>query len=102
MLTRDELFAEMLAQRPEVGELVYVERRGGSYAWFRNGIGTPIAGPDAAAPLPDAWVYYGGQWPTDSDRMQAFFDDLLAEMEAAAGGEDRCRWSADDPWPHGH
>ncbi|MQA13522.1 MAG: hypothetical protein GEV09_04930 [Pseudonocardiaceae bacterium] len=92
----------MLAERPEPGELVYVERRGDSYTWCRAGVGTVVTGPDAGDPLPDAWVYYGGRWPDEPDRMPAFFDDLLAEMEAAAGGEDRCRWSLDDPWPHGH
>jgi hypothetical protein len=52
--------------------------------------------------LPDAWIYYSG-WPAqDLHEESAFFDDLFAEMDAAAGGHDRCRWSADDPWPHAH
>ncbi|MPZ65375.1 MAG: hypothetical protein GEU83_07595 [Pseudonocardiaceae bacterium] len=50
------MLAEMRAQRPEPGELVYVERRANSYAWFRNGIGTSLTGPEADTPLPDAWA----------------------------------------------
>lgn len=91
-----------MANWPEPDELVYVERRGESYAWQRNGIGVVIAGPDADAPLPDAWIYYAGWQRHDPQDPVAFFDDLLAEMEAAAGGQDRCRWSVDDPWPHSH
>ncbi len=59
----------------------------------------PLPTPDES--LPDAWIYYSG-WPTHDQAESAFFEDLLAEMEAAAGGHDRCRWSADDPWPHAH
>ena len=48
------------------------------------------------------WNWAGA--PTqDPDTVSAFFDDLFAEMEpSGSGGEDRCRWSLDDPWPHWH
>ncbi|MFY9805678.1 MAG: hypothetical protein WCC38_12540 [Pseudonocardiaceae bacterium] len=91
-----------MADWPEPGELVYLERRGDNYTMRRIGAdgALPLPAPDES--LPDAWIYYGG-WPThDQHSESAVVDDLLAEMEAAAGGEDRCRWSADDPWPHAH
>lgn len=91
-----------MADWPEPGELVYIERRGESYTWQRNGVGDVVARPDADTPLPDAWIYYAGWQLHDRDAPTAFFTDLLAEMEAAAGGFDRCRWSPDDPWPHSH
>jgi hypothetical protein len=95
-MNRSELRAELMADLPEPGELVYIERRDDSYA--------VVAGPDDGTPLPDAWIYYSGPWPTqDPDTVSAFFDDLFAEMEpSGSGGEDRCRWSLDDPWPHWH
>jgi hypothetical protein len=96
------LITELVADWPEPGELVYLERRGDSYRIRRIGADgvLPLPRPDEA--LPDAWLYYGGWPPRDQYDESAFFDDLLAEMEAAAGGNDRCRWSADDPWPHAH
>jgi hypothetical protein len=103
VLTRDELLAGIVADWPEPGELVYIERRGETYDWRRNGVGSVMAGPDADAPLPDAWIYYAGWQGHDRNDPGAFFEDLLAEMEGAAtGGQDRCRWSLDDPWPHSH
>jgi hypothetical protein len=103
-MNRNELRAELMADLPEPGELVYIERRDDSYAWRRTDAGTVVAGPDDGTPLPDAWIYYSGPWPTqDPDTVSAFFDDLFAEMEpSGSGGEDRCRWSLDDPWPHWH
>ena len=102
-MNRSELIAELMADLPEPGELVYIERRGDRYAWRRTNADTLVTRPDDGASPPDAWVYYHGPWPTrDSDAVSAFFDDLFAEMEAAAGGNDRCRWSVDDPWPHKH
>lgn len=102
-MNRNELLAELMADLPQPGELVYIERRGDSYAWRRSAVDTVVTRPDDEAPLPDAWIYYGGAWPTqNSDAVSAFFDDLFAEMEPAGGGEDRCRWSVDDPWPHWH
>lgn len=101
-LTREELFAEIVADWPEPGELVYIERRGETFRLARLSMGEIVAAPEADAPLPDAWVYYAGWQERQQKDPEAFFEDLLAEMEAAAGGYDRCRWSVDDPWPHSH
>jgi hypothetical protein len=68
----------------------------------RIGTGGAFVGPAQDTPLPDAWIYYSGWAAHHQHDVSAFFEDLFAEMEAAAGGHDRCRWSADDPWPHAH
>ncbi|MGH3909979.1 MAG: hypothetical protein ACRDRM_04020 [Pseudonocardiaceae bacterium] len=102
LLTQDELLAEIEADWPEPGEFVYIERRGDSYMLSRASFDVVVAGPEPDAPLPDAWIYYSGWQEHHRHNLSAFFDDLLAEMEAAAGGHDRCRWSVDDPWPHSH
>jgi hypothetical protein len=49
-------------------------------------------------------MYYSGRWPIDEpEKLPAFFEDLLAELESMTGAApDRCRWSPDDPWPHSH
>ncbi len=90
----------ILADWPEPGELVYIERRGDSYTLSRTDFGGVVTRPQPDAPLPDAWIYYAGWQERHKADPSAFFDDLFAEMEAAAGGHDRCRWSVDDPWPH--
>lgn len=91
-----------MADWPQPGELVYIERRGDSYTLRRIGAGGAFPGPEPDATLPDAWIYYSGWSAQHEHDVPAFIEDLLAEMEAAAGGHDRCRWSADDPWPHAH
>lgn len=96
------MIATIVADWPEPGELVYLERRGDSYALRRLGEGGTFSGPEPGESFPDAWIYYGGWQAHHRHDVSAFFEDLLAEMEAAAGGHDRCRWSADDPWPHAH
>ena len=96
------MLAQLEAEWPEPGELIYIERRGDCYTLSRTGFGVTVAGPEPDAPLPDAWIYYTGWQEHHRSNLSAFFDDLLAEMEAAAGGHDRCRWSVDDPWPHKH
>lgn len=96
------MVTEILADWPELGELVYIERRGDSYSVQRIGTGGAFVGPAPDTPLPDAWIYYSGWAAHHQHDVSAFFEDLFAEMEAAAGGHDRCRWSADDPWPHAH
>lgn len=99
-LTKGELLAAITDDPPEPGELVYVERRGDGYVMRRNDVGVVTAGPPEDAPLPDAWIFYSGRWPSSPDEAPAFLDDLLAEMEAGAGaGGNRCRWAADDPYP---
>ena len=91
----------MLAHPPEPGNLVYVERCGEEYGWRRIEPGVDDFGPGTGPP-PDAWIYYSGGWSGDPAGWDAFFEDLLAELESMTGGADRCRWSLDDPWPHGH
>jgi len=95
-LTREALSDALLAARPQSGDMVYVERRGEAYRW-----GTGPSG-DGGKPA-EAWIYYTGDWPVgDPGRWQAFFTDLLAEMDSMVGGPDRCRWALDDPWPDHH
>lgn len=93
----DDVRLQLLDEGLEPGELVYLERRGGEYTWER------AAGFDTPAELPEAWMYYAGAWPErGSEKVDAFFTDLQAELESMTGGADRCRWSPDDPYPHGH
>jgi hypothetical protein len=83
--------------------MVYIERRGGSYAWRLIGNAEDVTRQAAAAPLPDAWIFYAGAWPqTGAPGSDAFLTDLLEELDGGTGGQDRCRWPADDPWPHQH
>jgi hypothetical protein len=101
-LKRAELLDELVAGRPEPGDLIYIERRGDDYRWARTNPGEAVEMPGEGA-FPDAWMYYSGRWPLDEpDRLPAFFEDLLAEMETMTGAGDRCRWDANDPWPHSH
>lgn len=94
--------AQIVATRPEPGELVYLARVGTEYTWcvVLDPSQPPHTTPGATPP--DAWIYYSGVWPAPADAT-SFFDDLRAELESMTGeGADRCRWSLDDPWPHGH
>lgn len=91
-----------MADWPQPGEVVYLERRGDSYTMRRIGADGAFPTPAPDASLPDAWIYYSGWQEHHQKDVSAFIDDLFAEMDAAAGGLDRCRWSADDPWPHAH
>ena len=99
-MTRDELFASIVAAGPGRGDVVYLERRGDSYNWRMV---TDAETPSAAA-APDVWMSFSAAWPLDEPaRRRAFFDDLLAELESMADTADRCRWPLDDPWPnHAH
>ncbi|MDT5307167.1 MAG: putative dimethyl sulfoxide reductase chaperone [Mycobacterium sp.] len=99
-MTRDELFASIVAAGPGRGDVVYLERRGDSYNWrMVTDAETPAAGA-----APDVWMSFSAAWPLDEPaRLRAFFDDLLAELESMADTADRCRWPVDDPWPdHAH
>jgi hypothetical protein len=102
-VTRDELYDDMVATRPERGELIYVERRGGEYAWARVDLdGAPTETPST---IGDVWMFYAVQWRLDDpDSWRPFFDDLMDEMESMVTGKevDRCRWPVDDLWPHQH
>lgn len=97
---REQLLSTLLTADPQPGELVYVERRGDSYAWHRPSDAEQPALPDQA----DAWMYYSWQRPLgDHDTARAMLDDLLAEMESMTGcGPDRCRWPLDQPYPLRH
>jgi hypothetical protein len=99
-MTRDELFASIVAAGPGRGDVVYLERRGDSY---NCRMVTDAKTPSAAA-APDVWMSFSAAWPLDEPaRLRAFFDDLLAELESMADTADRCRWPLDDPWPdHAH
>ena len=99
-MTRDELFASIVAAGPGRDDLVYLERRGDSYNWrILTAVETRVA-----AAAPDVWMSISAAWPLDEPaRLHAFFDDLLAELESMADTADRCRWPIDDPWPdHAH
>ena len=98
-----ELQASILADPPTSGELVYLARTASQYTWcvVCDPAQPPHNTPGSA--LPDAWLYYGGTWPLDDPaRQEPFFADLRAELESMSGGDDRCRWPLDEPWPHGH
>jgi hypothetical protein len=100
---RAELLDDIVAARPEAGELIYIERRGEDYRWTRTNPGDTVDMPETGG-FPDAWMYYSGRWPLDDpEKLPVFFEDLLAELESMTGAApDRCRWSPDDPWPHSH
>lgn len=101
-MNRAQLVDDIMAARPEPGDLVYIERRGEDYNWSRTDPGGDVHTPEPGG-FPDAWMYYSGKWPVDQpDQVPAFFDDLLAELESMTGGYDRCRWDPSDPWPHQH
>ncbi len=103
-MNREELFTSIVAARPGRDDIVYLERRGNDYDWQMVPVGdvevdaSPSAGPD-----PDVWMSFSAAWPVDDpDRLRAFFDDMLAELESMADKTDRCRWPIDEPWPHSH
>lgn len=103
-MKRNELYASIGAvigaNRLDRDDLVYLERRGDDYEWRvvpTDGAVTP------GKPEPDAWMSFCATWPDDPERLQAFLDDLLAELEAGMSAPaDRCRWPTDQPWPHFH
>ncbi|MDT5095164.1 MAG: putative dimethyl sulfoxide reductase chaperone [Mycobacterium sp.] len=101
-MDREQLFASIVAACPDRDDVVYLERRGGSYAWrlIDNG---DLNADIPAGSGPEVWMSFSAAWPVDdAARMRTFFDDLLAELESMADQSDRCRWPLDEPWPHGH
>ena len=95
-MTRDELFASIVAARPGRDDLVHIQRCGEAYEWRMV---TALQIPSAAT-APDVWMSFSAAWPLDEPtRLRAFFDDLLAELESMADTADRCRWPIDEPWP---
>jgi hypothetical protein len=97
-MTRDELFASIVAAGLGRDDIVYLERTGDSYNWRRVGADKP-----PATTTSDVWMSFSAAWPIDEPaRLHAFFDDLLAELESMADSADRCRWPIDEPWPYRH
>ncbi|MBS4727034.1 hypothetical protein MSM1_01160 [Mycobacterium sp. SM1] len=100
-MTRDELLASIVAAHPDRDAVLYIERRGDTYDWRL--VQTGESGSVAVSTAPDVWMSFSAAWPFDEpDRLPAFFDDLLAELESMADTADRCRWPLDEPWPHHH
>jgi hypothetical protein len=98
-MTRDELFASIVAAGPGRDDLVYLERSGDAYDWHM----VTAAQMPSATTGADVWMSFSATWPLDQPaRLRAFFDDLLAELESMANTADRCRWPVDEPWPHHH
>jgi hypothetical protein len=101
-MDKDELFASIVAASPDRDDLIYLERHGDEYSWRLISAADSIADGPATGD-PDVWMSFSANWPADDpDRMRAFFDDLLAELESMADTADRCRWPLDEPWPHLH
>lgn len=99
-MDRAELFKSLADAAPSAEDIVYVARHGTDYSWHRV---SPGEGQPASSAAADVWMYFSGAWPQDDPvRLTAFCEDMLAEMESMAGGEDRCRWPLDQPWPLAH
>ena len=98
----DELFASIEAHRPGRDDVVYLECRGDEYDWRIVPLDGAITRFTEAGAEPDAWMSFSAFWPSDPQRLRAFFDDLLAELESMVARADRCRWPLGEPWPHGH
>jgi hypothetical protein len=102
-MNREELFASIVAARPDREDTVYLERRGDCYSWRIVSPDTVVAVvTETPSDNPDAWMCFSATWPKDPTRLRVFFDDLLAELESMADHVDRCRWPLNDPWPHSH
>lgn len=96
-MTAAELGVALRSRPPQAGGGLYVERCGDDYRYR-------ALAPNEAPPVPsegaEAWLCYSGSPPKDPARFEAFFADLLAELDAMALPGDRCRWPLDEPWPH--
>jgi len=103
-MDRQKLFTSIVAARPGRDDVVYLERRGDEYDWRLVPVGDAAAGVAPTADAgPDVWMSFSARWPVeDPERLRAFFDDVMAELESMADKTDRCRWPIDDPWPHSH
>jgi hypothetical protein len=102
-MDRQQLFTSIVAARPGRDDIVYLERRGDEYDWRLVPVeDAPITAATQASG-PDVWMSFSAAWPVDDpERMRAFFDDMIAELESMADKADRCRWPIDEPWPHSH
>jgi hypothetical protein len=103
-MKRDELFASIEAACPGRDDVVYLERRADEYDWRIVPVGGEVTDVrPSGKPEPDVWMSLSAAWPVDDqERLRAFFDDLLAELESMSAQADRCRWPLDEPWPHFH
>ena len=101
-MNREELFASIVAACPGREDTVYLERCGAEYNWRIVPLDVVLAGVESQDAHPDVWMSFCATWPENPERMRAFFDDLLAELESMADQADRCRWPLDKPWPHSH
>jgi hypothetical protein len=101
-MNREELFASIVAARPDREDTVYLERRGDSYNWRIVPIQSVATSAPSSDEDPEVWMSFSAAWPDNPGMMREFFDDLLAELESMADRTDRCRWPLDDPWPHSH
>jgi hypothetical protein len=103
-MNRRQLFTSIVAARPGRDDVVYLERRGDEYDWRVVPVDDgPTNGATPATAGPDVWMSLSAAWPVDDpERMRAFFDDMIAELESMADSADRCRWPIDEPWPHTH
>jgi hypothetical protein len=101
-MNREELFASIVAAGPGREDTVYLERRGDSYSWRIVPLDEVHTGMSLSDTDPDVWMSFSATWPRDPNRLRAFFDDLLAELESMADRTDRCRWPIGEPWPHTH
>ena len=64
-MTRDELFASIVAAGPGRDDLVCLERRGDSYDWrFLTVVETR-----SAAAAPDVWMWISTAWPLDEPEL---------------------------------
>jgi hypothetical protein len=104
-MDRAQFLADIAAAEVRPDDVLYLQRLGEDYRWR-------FVEPDAAAmtasqqpgePAPDAWMFYCGPWPAGPPaELFPFFAELLAEMESMCGGDDRCRWPLDQPYPLQH
>jgi hypothetical protein len=102
-MNRQELFTSIVAARPGRDDIVYLERRGDEYDWRLWPVGDVAGAAAVADPGADVWMSFSATWPVDDpERLRAFFEDMMAELESMADKTDRCRWPIDEPWPHSH
>jgi hypothetical protein len=83
-MDRQELFTSIVAARPGRDEIVYLERRGDEYHWRLVPVGDAAAcGRPRLTPPPTSGCRFSARWPVDDpERLRAFFDDVMAELES--------------------